>query len=1037
MLSWIVGSSLKLRFLVIAMAAVLLVYGVVRLRTMPVDVFPEFAPPVVEVQTEAPGLAAAEVEKIVTHSVEELLSGLPWLSAIRSESVTGMSSVRLLFEPGTDIMRARLLVQERLINIHHLPPVAKAPVMLQDVSATNRVMMVGLSSKEITPIHLSVLAEWTIKPKLLGVTGVANVAIWGERRRQLQVHADPERLRARGLKQEQLITSTGDSLWVSFLNYLKAAIPVAGGWIDAPQQRLEVRHVLPMSSPEELGRVSVDGAEGLRLGDVAKVVEDHPLLIGDAVVNDRPGLILVIEKFPNTNTLEVTRGVDAAVANLRLGLPGIELDSSLFRAATFIEMAMDNHATALLAAALLVVVVLGAFFFEWRTALVSFVAIPSSLLAAVAVLYQTGATLNTMIVAGLVLALAAIVDDAVVFTENIARRLRQRRQEGSSESTATIVYGAAVEAGSSIAFATVFALLVVAPIFVMGGAAGGFVKPLALSYVVALAASLVVALVITPVLTLVLFEKTANEPREAPLLRWLQPRFDAVLTRVVGAPRPALITAAVLAVAGLSLWPWLGQSLVPVYKGRDVLISLEAAPGTSHPEMQRIVTQALQDLRTIPGVRKVSAHIGRAVVGDQAVNINSGQLWVSLDARADYDRTAAAVRETIKSYPGITGQVGTYLQETASKALAGSAKPVVVRVFGPDRDVLQRVAQDVKQALSRIDGLANLAVDGQAERPHIKVKVDIEAAARVGLKPGDVRRQAALMFSGLEVGKIFEQQKVFEVVVWSAPESRNSVSSVRELLLETPAGGHVRLGDLAEVNVTPAPAIISRDAVSNYIDVGANVAGRDVASVVRDVERQLHQVRFPLEYHTVVLGDHAERQAERNRMLAIAAVAAIAIFLLLQAVFGSWRLATATFVALPASLLGGVLAALAGGGVLSLGSLVGFLAVLGIAARQGILLIRHYQHLEQHEGETFGPGLVLRGTRERLRPILTTTAAAALALLPLVYFGGIPGLEIEHPMAVVILGGLVTATLVNLFVVPALYLVFGASPKVETEEVVS
>jgi Cu/Ag efflux pump CusA len=583
----------------------------------------------------------------------------------------------------------------------------------------------------------------------------------------------------------------------------------------------------------------------------------------------------------------------------------------------------------------------------------------------------------------------------------------------------------------------VIALLVITPFFVMGGVAGALLKPLALSYVAALAASLVVALSITPVLALLLFGKTATEPGEAPLLRRLQPRFDALLSRILGAPRPALITAAVVAVAGLSLWPWLGQSLLPTFKERDVLVSLEAAPETSHPEMSRTVTQAVHDLRTIPGVRKVSAHIGRAVVGDQVVNINSGRLWVSLDARADYDRTVAVIRETIKRYPAVTGQVGSYLQETVSKALAGSAKPLVVRVFGPDREVLERLAADVRQTLSRVDGLTDLAVDAPAVKPQIKVKVDLEAVARVGLKPGDVRRQAAMFFSGLEVGKIFEQQKVFDVVVWSAPETRNSVSSLRDLLLETPAGGHVRLGDLAEVTVAPAPAIIKRDNLSNYIDVGANVAGRDVASVVSDVQRQLHQVRFPLEYHTEVLGEYSERQAARNRTLAVAAVAAIAIFLLLQAAFGNWRLATGTFLALPATLLGGVLAAIAGGGVLSLGSLLGFLAVLGIAARQGVLLIRHYQHLEQHEGETFGPGLVLRGTRERLRPILTTAAATALALVPLVYFGGIPGLEIEHPMAVVILGGLVTATLVNLFVVPALYLVFGSSPELETEKVVS
>ena len=1038
MLSWIVGSSLKLRILVIAMAAVLLGVGAVRLRTMPVDVFPEFAPPMLEIQTEALGLSAEEVANLITINLEELLSGVPWLRTMRSQSVTGLSSVQLIYEPGTDIYRARQMVQERLTLAYTLPNVSKAPLILQPLSTTNRVMMIGLTSKEVSPVQMSVIAFWTMRPKLLSVPGVANVAIWGERQRQLQVQIDPEQLRAHGVKQDQIVTTAGDSLAVSFLSFLKASVPGSGGWIDTPKQRLEIEHALPISTAQDLARVPVDGKPGLRLGDVAKVVEAHPQLIGDAIVNDRTGLLLVIEKFPGANTLEVTRGVEAALATMKPGLPGIEIDPTLFRPAAFVETAINNHAMALLVGTLLVALVFGAFLFEWRTALVGLIAIPSSLLAAALVLSLTGATLNTMVAAGLVLALAAIVDDAVVFIENIARRLRQRNLLGSDETTASIVVAAVLEERRSIAFATLIALLAVVPIFVMGGVTGALLKPLAFSYALALAASLAVAFTITPALCLFLFDRSALDPREAPLVRWLRPRFDALLAGIVGAPRPAVVTAAALAVAGLSVWPWLGVSLLPTFKERDVLVSWIAPPGTSQPEMQRLLSRAARELRTIPGVRNVSAHAGRAITGDQVVGINSSRLWVSLDATADYDATVATIRQTIDSYPGVDRDVRTYLQETLSQALTGSVKPVVVRVFGKaERGILEGVAEDVRQALSRVDGLVDLQVQTEVDEPLVKVKVDLDKAARVGLKPGDVRRQASTIFSGLEVGKIFEQQKAFDVVVWSAPESRNSLSSIRELLLETPDGGHVRLGDLAEVSIAPSPAVIAHQAISPYIDVGANVRGRDVASVVRDVERQLRQVKFPLEFRTELLGEYAERQSMQNRVLAFAFGAAIGIFLLLQAAFGSWRLASVTFLALPAALVGGVLAVLASGGILSLGSLVGFLAVLGIAARQGILLINHYQHLEQHEGESFGPGLVLRGTRERLRPILTTAAATALALLPLLYSGGIPGLEIEHPMAVVIVGGLVSATLVNLFVVPALYLVFGPSPQLETERVVS
>ncbi|MEK7311869.1 MAG: efflux RND transporter permease subunit, partial [Chloroflexota bacterium] len=396
----IVESSLKFRLLVVAIAAVMMFFGITKLRDVPVDVFPEFESPVVEIQTEALGLSADEVESLITHNLEELLSGTSWLQTIRSQSVPGLSSILLIFEPGTDLMRARQLVQERLTLAYTLPNVSKQPVMLQPLSATSRVMMIGLSSKEVSPIELSVLGRWTIKPRLMGVPGVANVAIWGQRERQWQVQIDPERLRAHGVSQEQVIRTTGDALWVSPLSFLNASFPGTGGWIDTPSQRLGIQHVLPISSPEDLARIPVDGT-ALRLGDVAEVVEGHPLLIGDALLNDSPGLLLVIEKFPGVNTLEVTRDVDAALEALRSGLPGVEIHSQIFRAATFIEMAFGNLKMALLLGAVLMVLVLGALLFEWRVALISLVAIPLSLMAAGLVLYLRGATINMMILAGL------------------------------------------------------------------------------------------------------------------------------------------------------------------------------------------------------------------------------------------------------------------------------------------------------------------------------------------------------------------------------------------------------------------------------------------------------------------------------------------------------------------------------------------------------------------------------------------------------------------------------------------------------------
>src|SRR5438093_7463450 len=458
---------------------------------------------------------------------------------MRSRPVTGMSSVQLSFEPGTNLMGARKLVQERLILSYLLPNVSQRPVMLNPVSATGRTMMVGVSSKKLSLIELSVLARWTIKPRLMGVPGVANVSIWGQRERQLQVQVDPERLRKHGVTQEQIIKTAGDALWVSPLTFLNASFPGTGGWIDTPNQRLGVQHVLPISTAEDLARVPVDGA-AMRLGDVATVVEGHQLLIGDAFHNGGAGLLLLVEKFPGANTLEITRGVDRALEALRLGLPGVDVDSRIFRAATFIEMAFENLGIALLLGGVLVVLVLGAFMASWRTALISLIAIPLSLLAAAVVLSLRGATLNTMVLAGFVIAVGVIVDDAVIAVEHIALRLRQRRSDGGDQSTASLIWDGSLEVSRPVLYATLVVLLAVDPVFVMGGLAGAGLDVLARDMVLAIVASVVVALTVTPALAVILLGRAPIKAHATLLARWLQHGYDGLLARTVHAPRAAV-----------------------------------------------------------------------------------------------------------------------------------------------------------------------------------------------------------------------------------------------------------------------------------------------------------------------------------------------------------------------------------------------------------------------------------------------------------------------------------------------------------------
>lgn len=1032
MMRLIVESSLRLRLLMVTLAVMVMFLGIKQLRNMSLDGFPEFSPPYVEIQTEALGLSAAEVEQLITVPLEaDLLNGVAWLQTIRSDSIPGLSSITLIFEPGTDVMRARQMVQERLSQAHALPNVSKPPTMLQPLSSANRVSTVGLSSKTLSHIDMSVLARWTIKPHLMGIPGVANVAIWGQRKRQLQVQVDPQRLRDKGLTLFQVIESTGNALWVSPLTFLNASTPGTGGWIDTPNQRLGIRHVLPITTPEDLAKVTIEG--GITLGEVAEVVEGHQPLIGDVVLNDGPGLLLVIEKFPWANTVEVTKGVEAAIEALQPGLSGIEFDSEIFRPATYIETATENLAKTLIISGILLTLVFFAFLYNWRSGLIGLVAISLSLLAAVFVLHLRGVTVNMMVLAGLVIALGAVIDDAIIDIENIVRRLREHRKAGGDKSTTSIILEASLEMRSAIAYATLIIILVVVPFLFMKDLSGAFLQPLAMSYVLALIASMIVALFVTPALAMLLFSKTSSEGRESPLVRLLQGLYDTVLSGSVRTGRLALIAVGavgVLLVVGLALYPRLGQeSLVPSLKETDLLVKWKGTPGTSITAMNRIATRATRELRSIPGVLKVNANVGRAEMSDQVVGVNSSELWVRIDPAADYDATLAAVQEVVEGYHGLDRSVLTFLKDQTREALTGADDDIVVRIYGHELEVLRSSAEMVQQALTNISGVADIQVENQNEEPTLEIEVDLAKAEFYGIKPGDVRRAASTLLAGIGVGSLFEEQKVFDVVVWGTPEIRHSLTSVNNLLIDTPGGGHVRLGEVADVRMVSAPNVIKREAAQRRLDVGLTVRGRDLGSVAADIQRLIRELSFPLEYHAEVLGEYAERQAAQYRVLSIAIAAAIGIFLLLQACFGSWRLAFVVFLTLAAALVGGVLAALLGGGILSFGSLVGFITVLGIAARNSIVLIRHYQQLEQHEGESLGAQLVQRGTRERIAPILMTAITTGLVFLPLVIFGNIPGYEILHPMAVIVLGGLVTSTLLTLLVIPALYLDFGGSPE--------
>jgi CzcA family heavy metal efflux pump len=896
-------------------------------------------------------------------------------------------------------------------------------------------MKIGISSDKYDDMDLSMIAYWKIRARLLDVPGVANVPIYGEKIKMPQVHVDPARMLQYNVTLEDVMDTTSDALDVSLLMFSEGSFIGTGGFIDTPNQRIGVRSVLPIITPEQIGEVPLkdhlkeDGSPVL-IKDVADIVWGTWPLFGDAVINEGPGLMLIVEKLPWANTLDVTRGVEDALAEMAPGLTDINVDTTIFRPATFIETSIDNLTESLLVGAVLVVIILLFFLYEWRVALISATIIPLSLMAALLVLNLQGVTINVMTLAGLAIAIGAVVDDAIVDVENVVRRLRRLRKEGSTQSTASIVLEASLEVRGSIIYASLIEISALLPVFFLQGLSGAFFQPLATAYVVAGLVSPFIALTVTPAMILVLLANAPIENRQSPIIPWLHGIYDRILGRTLRAPALAYGTVSTIVVAGLIVTPFLGQELLPSFKERDFLMHWILKPGSSHPEMWRITAESCRELLTIPGVRNCGSHIGQAVGADEPYGVYFTENWISVDPSVDYDKTLNSVQELVDGYPGLVRDVQTYLKERIREVLTGSSDSVVIRIYGQDLHTLQGKAEEVLAAMEGIPGVADLKKELHMETPQVEVEVDLAKAEKYGLKPGDVRRTAAFLLQGEEVGDIFLDGKTYDVNVWSIPEARHSLSDIENLLIDTPSGERIRLADVADVRIGAVPNVIEREGQSRKIDVSLNVKGRDLGAVAADVEKTLDTIDFPLGFHAEVLGEFAEREAAQRSLLLAGSIAVIAIFFLLYTSFGSWRLATLTFFTLPWALVGGLLAAYFSNGVLSLGSLVGLLTILGIATRNGIMMISHFQHLEEEEGMPFGFDLVLRGARERIAPIMMTALTTGLALIPLAIAGDLPGHEIEHPMAIVILGGLVTSTLLNLLVVPTLYMRFG-KPRAE------
>jgi Cu/Ag efflux pump CusA len=825
MLKWIIKSSLQLRLLVTAVAVLLIIYGITYLSKIPVDILPEFSRPFVEIQTEALGLSATEVEALITTPLEaDMLNGVSWVEEIRSESIPGLSSIVLIFESGTDIMAARQMVQERLVSVFALPNVSKAPTMLNPISSTNRCMLVGLTSDKLSRIEMSVLARWTILPRLMGVPGVANVSIWGYRDRQLQVQVDPNQLQEKGVTLKQVISTTGNALWVSPLSFLNASTPGTGGFFDTPNQRLGIRHILPITTAEELSKVVVEGTR-LPLGEISNVVEDHQPLIGDALVGESPSLVLIVEKFPWANVVDVTEGVDEALEDLRPGLGGIEINGSLFRPATFIEVAISNITETLIIGIILILIILAAFFMNWRFTLISLSALIVSVIVALGILHFYGVTPNMMVFAGLIVALGVMIDDAIADVEQIKRKLIQNREEGNDKSTISIIFNAALEIRSPLIYATLILLLIVLPAFFLKGVVGSFWQSIAKSYIIAVLASFFVALTLTPALSSLLFRKFPLFKKESPLTKLLNVQFGKLVNKTLHRHPSVFLTSCVIALVVLiGFFSFRQESITPNFKEIDLIVHWETPPGMSQPALSRILRLVSDELEDIQGVNAVTALIGRAIMSDMVTNVNTGQLCINLNPEVDYSETFDKIKELVSNYPGFSPEVLTYSQSEVRQEISGTSESF--RVYGEDWNIIRNKAEEIHSGLSKTEGITNPQIHYPDMEPTLEIEVNIEASNIYGLKPGDVRRQATSLVSGLGVGNLFDEQKVFDVVVWGKPEIRRSLTDIENLLIETSTGRRVPLKEIASIRIVPDVTNIRRESVARYIDISADIQGR-------------------------------------------------------------------------------------------------------------------------------------------------------------------------------------------------------------------
>ncbi|WNG59280.1 efflux RND transporter permease subunit [Archangium gephyra] len=1031
--------SIDNRLLVVAASVLLLVLGVETARKMPVDVFPDLTAPTVTVITEAHGLAPEEVETLVTVPIETSVNGATGVRRVRSASGVGISIVWVEFDWGTDIYIARQVVNEKLqLVASQLPPDVPPPTLAPISSVMGEILFLSVSWKkdalardvagrEAQMMEARSAADWVLRKRLLSVAGVSQVVPIGGAVKQYQVLLRPESLQALQVSFEQVAHALRTTNQNS-----------SGGFYVEGGQEYLLRAVGRAQGVEDVANtvVTVRAGQPITVGQVADVRVGPKPKRGEGSANAEPAVILAVMKQPDANTLELTRRLDTVLDDIQRTLPqGMVINRDIFRQSDFISVAVHNVSVALRDGAILVAVILLVFLMNLRATFISLMAIPLSLVVAVLVLKAFGVTLNTMTIGGLTIAIGALVDDAIIDVENVFRRLRENEHlpEGQRRSAFEVIYRASVEVRSSIVFATLIIVLVFVPLFFLSGLEGRMLAPLGLAYIVAITASLVVAVTVTPALCAYLLPRARSlGAEEGAVLRWLKARYQPLLAWALARPKAILAGAGLAFLATLAIVPFLGRSFLPEFNEGTLTLNVVTLPGTSLEESDKLGRRVEQALLAIPEVVSTSRRTGRAELDEHAQDVNAAELDVGLDFSKSHrgkEELLEAMRKSLAQVPGAIITIGQPLSHRIDHMLSGSRSAIALKLFGDDLDKLRELAERVKKVAEGTPGAVDVSIEQQVDIPELEIRTDRDAVARYGLTTGEVAEAVERAFAGQTVSSVLEGQRAVDLVVRLDDASREDLDAIASTLIDTPVGPRIPLKMLASLTRESGPNTISREGVQRKMVVQANVAGRDLSAVVDDLKaRVAREVRFPEGYY-IVYGGQFESAEEAARSIALLSVGVVVgIFLLLVVAFASVRNALLTLINLPLALIGGVVAVALTSGVVSVASLVGFITLFGIATRNGILMVSHFEHLMTEEGKSL-PEAVVQGSMERLAPILMTALCAGLALVPLVIAGGEAGNEIQAPMGVVILGGLLSSTFLNMLVVPVLFQLYGRPPR--------